>query len=662
MTVATARRIGFGRVLRSPWLWIVAAGYLLRIALMPLTGQHDVMFMPWMTHFINLGHPNLYAYLYDAFGERALTSPGVWAPYPYGFYALTAGWLELLDKLHLVDLAGWNSIWIVAHPARSVFLFKLLYLPFDLAIAYLLYRTVGPLGPAVWAWSPTALYTPFMMGQNDIYPTFFAVAGVYSAVNAVRAGVSRRTHNKWIPSNWALASSVMLGMGSVFKLYPIFLLPPLILIVEKGWRRRAVLLGTGSSFLVVATLPFINTPAFVRGVLFNPEGAQILRGIELFGVPVPLFGLCYVALMAFLLLAEGRFGPEPLWPWSVAVLVIASLLLWSPIMIYWLIWITPLAIGLTRKASKGILAWLVIQLAFVFLLLDQHRELGVALPIHLAPVFNLPNLRASVAIRFPGLSGAYSAYVPFGRTLLVTSLLVSVYFSMKTISAGPATFHRAFRRRWWIFLPAFLLISGLLTSMFFARVLVSRNISYDGHNLELEMGDIVSQEIVSERESINGVRLRSVPRNPEAKLKVCLFGQAKTSLTPLACASRDTTDLVEGDALYFTFERPVEAERGGLVHITIEVLEGGQAIVLPYTTSQNLGLKANGEPVNGSLIISALSTFTVGEAASDLVAKNIVQDAPLSLIIATIAALITGLVGIFVWRNMSLDASEEKSW
>jgi hypothetical protein len=181
-------------ILKSPWFWFVGAGYILRIVFMPITGQHDVMFMPWMTHYINLGHFNLYAFLNERFGNIVIQRVGgVWAPYPYGYFLFTAGWLEFLEKLGLVDLVNWESIWQVAHPARLVFLFKAAYLPFDLCIGYILYQTCGRVGLALWAWSPAAIYTSFMMGQNDIYATTFAVAGTYTASKAIQIASEDRS-------------------------------------------------------------------------------------------------------------------------------------------------------------------------------------------------------------------------------------------------------------------------------------------------------------------------------------------------------------------------------------------------------------------------------------------------------------------------------------
>jgi hypothetical protein len=116
------------RVITSPLFWPVNSGYALRIALMPVTGQYDVMFMPWMTHFVNRGHFNLFALLFDEFGEVVMQRPVVWAPYPYGFYSFTATWLEFLQSMRVLDLTILSSVWQVPYRVWSVFLFKLWYL------------------------------------------------------------------------------------------------------------------------------------------------------------------------------------------------------------------------------------------------------------------------------------------------------------------------------------------------------------------------------------------------------------------------------------------------------------------------------------------------------------------------------------------------------
>ena len=133
------------------------------------------------------------------------------------------------------------------HPARLVFLFKLAYLPFDLSIGYMLHRLSGRIGLALWAWSPAAIYTPFMMGQNDVYATAFAVMGVYTASKALLPHTSTPTRSSWRPANLSILSAIFLGLGSIFKLFPLFLLPPLILILEKKAGARLLMLAVGIS-------------------------------------------------------------------------------------------------------------------------------------------------------------------------------------------------------------------------------------------------------------------------------------------------------------------------------------------------------------------------------------------------------------------------------
>jgi len=74
------RWLSSGRWLRSSYLWLIVSGYLVRIALMPVTGQHDVMFMAWQANFVTQGHLHVYEYLYEQFGEAVMSHPAVWAP------------------------------------------------------------------------------------------------------------------------------------------------------------------------------------------------------------------------------------------------------------------------------------------------------------------------------------------------------------------------------------------------------------------------------------------------------------------------------------------------------------------------------------------------------------------------------------------------------
>ena len=580
-----------------------------------------------------------------------MQSPAVWAPYPYGFYLFTAGWLELLSKLSLVDLDTWQSVWNVSHPARLVFLFKLIYLPFDLGIGYILYKVCGHMGLTLWAWSPLAIYTPFMMGQNDIYPTAFAVAGTYAASKAIQITYQNQSPSL-LPGKWAVLTSVFLGIGSIFKIYPLLLLPPLVLIIEKRWWQRLILLGTGCSFFGLASLPFIATPAYVNGVLFNPEGSKIFQEIQLFSTSISPFLLSYLVLLAYLITADVLPNHRPHLAWFISLIVIAMLFLWVPAPLYWLVWMIPFSISVISKAPRLLLTWALLQLAFPLLLVNEHRELGVALPIHLAKIFNLPNLPTALAVTHPTIYRAFITLLPVVRNLLVVALLVAIWHSVGNLIQSSRSVEYHPRLRWWMGLPTAVLLLSLTVNLLFSRDLLSQNNWYRWQPLTLSAGDYILQELSTERREITGVRLRFTEIAPSANLEVCVYRDGDITQEPIACASRNTTEEVENRVLYFTFEKPIFLENTHPI-AKIQIQGTGATITLPYTTSANKVLWLNETRLNGSLDISTLSSFKITEAFGKLVIENVLQDSWLLVTIVTITTLVVLYLGILVSRSQT---------
>jgi uncharacterized membrane protein len=116
-------------------------------------------------------------------------------------------------------------------------LLKLPYLIFDLLLGFLLYKMVEPrkalLAFGIWVFNPISLYATYMMGQFDIIPAFFSVLSVYFALK------NRLT--------WA---TLALGTAIAFKLYPIFLIIPLITFGKNYWERFKLIMFSLSPYLV----------------------------------------------------------------------------------------------------------------------------------------------------------------------------------------------------------------------------------------------------------------------------------------------------------------------------------------------------------------------------------------------------------------------------
>jgi hypothetical protein len=628
-------------VVRSPWFWLIVAGYLLHVLIMPVTGQHDVMFMPWMSHFINQGHLNLYSFLYENFGEVVMHRPGVWAPYPYGFYALTAVWLNLLDKAGAVNLAAWDSIWQVAYPARHVFLFKFPYLVFDLFIGYILYRTGGRVALALWAWSPAALYTPFMMGQNDIYATAFAAAGVYAASRSSRTSAQAQSVQICSLDKWAILSSILLGIGATFKSFPLFLLPPLAIVTGKNWKSRAFLMSLGCLVFGIFALPFITTPAYVQGVLLNPEATKIFRQIQFFGVSVAPFLVSYVILLGLLIARQDQLDSARD-AWFISLATMALLFIWVPAPFYWLIWITPLLIGVVYKSRMFLLAWFMLQIAFAFIPLAEHRELGVALAIHLSDMFNVPNLPTTLEVAHPVLSQVFSSIWPLVNSFLLASLLLASWYALRALGRQYKHCSYSFKTIILGVMPTLLLLSGLAVNVYLARNLVSRNnyYSWEEHILS-SPEDLLVQELEPLENKATGMRLRFTEASPGAVLKVCLYGSVDLDQEPMGCISKNASEQVENQVLYFLFDNTPFLESGNALAAKIQLETSGTTVALPYSTvNTERKLKFNNMDSTGTLDLSVLSPFSVREAFQSLVVENVLRDGLLLLLMGVTGALV----------------------
>lgn len=590
-------------VLHSPWFWGITGGYLLRLVLMPITAQHDVLFMPWMTRYILEGHWNLYAYLYELGGFKVLT-PIVWAPYPYGFYLHTAGWLWLLDRLHLISLAGWDTIWGIPHVARYVFLMKLAYLPWDLLIGFILYRVGGKRALALWAWSPLAFYTPFIMGQNDIYATALAVGGTYLAAQAAGKSSGAR---------YQALAVLALGLGSCFKLYPLFLLPPLVLWMESRWERRALWLALGMLPIVAVSLPFWKTTAFIVGVVYNHEAGHIFDTVPWLSLPVSPFFMSYAGVTLLPLVSRKR---HPHQAWALSAMTLFFLFLWVQSLFYWWLWLAPFAVILTLRRPSAWWGWLLLQCAWAALLVTQHPDFMAASGKHLSAQLNFSNLVTAAALHWPGL---YRMLVEKGLPLLTTLqlgglLLLSweagqLWRDDDAVAGEPLS---AWFPPLWLMIPVAVWIGSLGLNLWLARQAVP--VSWGAQSWEpftLQSGQVLVQELpLGNHKTLRGVRIQASSNAP-LEVEVCILPTPDAA--PLTCVIRSTAQNLDGASLYVLFE-PLSVSEA---YVRLRVLGEGEV-----TTRLGRGASVtawlDGAALDGAVELLALTPLQLQTVLQDV--------------------------------------------
>ncbi|MFN3706603.1 MAG: hypothetical protein ACK4WM_11500, partial [Thermoflexales bacterium] len=122
------------------------------------------------------------------------------------------------------------------------------------------------------------------------------------------------------------------------------LAPPFALLLGRRWSERLILLAIPALIFAVSAAPFLSTPAFVQGVLFNFEGVRLFSPAQIFAQPVSLFVLAYIALTLFLIMRPASASRSSD-PWLVGLIVFASQQLFSWTQFYWAVWLTPFLIG-----------------------------------------------------------------------------------------------------------------------------------------------------------------------------------------------------------------------------------------------------------------------------------------------------------------------------
>ena len=417
-------------LLRVGWFVLIAAAYLLRLSFMPLTAQNDLLLMAWKAHHINQGHWNIYAYLAGPHDERDVVNGHPPAAYPYGFYAAMAGWLEVLRRAGFIDFGGWNTQWAIPSHAWWFLLLKLPYLASDLLIGIMLFRAARPgrglLAWAGWAWSLSGAYL-LLMGQNDLYPTLFTVGAAWLGGRALQAQRSQQTQRGAV---LAAASMALLGLGATFKIIPLALAAPFALVLASQWRVRLLLAAIPMAIFGASAAPFITTPAFVSGVLFNWEGMRIFSAAQIFASPVSLFVMAYMALLIILVVRPASLA-SPVDLWAIGAALFSSLFLFSWSQFYWAVWLTPFVVALIAhdagRYRYWLTLWLVIEVTFAILLFSLHRDFSIGLLAGMSLSFRFAQLDTVLALFAPVLRQPMEIFWTTARSAqTATRLLVFV--------------------------------------------------------------------------------------------------------------------------------------------------------------------------------------------------------------------------------------------
>lgn len=391
---------------------IIGFAIILRLLLMPITYHSDIQPFDLAGYLFQSGvGANFYDYLPAQSSDSAILKvyPSNLFNYPpavYFFLGSVDNVMTIFTPADIREVFLFNVKDSFGKLVTNLHLFslKLVYIPFDIGIAWLLWRLVEKkfrlIVLSLWLFNPVVLFGIYMMGQFDVIPAFFTVLAIY----LVKVNGSNR--NIWF-------SAICLGLGAAFKIYPILLLPVLASL-NISWRHRVGILIVGFGVYVLSISPFLlssgfRSTALVAGQTMKSLYAQIpLSGGE--SVLLYIATLICVYLLFFVKTAERNQLGERM------MIIMMIFFMFTHFHPQWFLWTVPfLILNIVNTNFKSVLGQIVIYLAWFAGLwfFDSGMTIGLFAPIW-------PNLYNGQSIW--ELVG-YQVDVNFAR-----SLIASVFF------------------------------------------------------------------------------------------------------------------------------------------------------------------------------------------------------------------------------------------
>jgi hypothetical protein len=334
--------------------WLLAA-YLIRLLLMPITAQADLVS--------------------NGFQSAMLSFHGIWLPSPDSplYFYLLAGWMKIFEPIMPIgiywDLPAMINFGTTYNQGTTalilrlsdpnvynfLFLSKAIYLIPDFLAGFMLLRVFdkpreGLLAFKLWMLNPISLFVTYVIGQFDIFVALFLTLSLVAVYK-----------KKYI------YAAAFLGIGCAFKIFLIALLP-LVLLPLISDKTKLVKVKNLIASVVLAVLPFLifyfstrlwplytasynlstNKPTFAFfGLLLNRTNT--LTTNSGFNDYLYIFVACYFALLIFFYLAKA-YSYEGYWTIGLSIFLLYYA--FSFFHVQWYLWVQPLIVIALVKYRK----------------------------------------------------------------------------------------------------------------------------------------------------------------------------------------------------------------------------------------------------------------------------------------------------------------------
>lgn len=353
---------------------------LIRLVLSPVTYHSDIQTYDLAAYVISQGNIlNFYDYLPNLAKDNPIANnfPNFNFNYPPAVYFI----VSLIATFFNLVFGGEFLLNFILNPKQlfggfdlyaHLLLLKLPFLVVELGTVWLIFKLFevqkeAKIALFFWLFNPVVIFAIFMVGQFDIVPVFFTVLSLFLLKKYQYKGL--------------FLAALSLGLGAAFKIYPFFLLVPLVSL-SQNWKIRFWLIILGIIPYLLSILPFLPSSGFRSSALL---AGQTLKS---FYAQIPVSGgesiILFISFLGFfyILFLINRTSINNLWQrYLVTLLIFFMFTHFHP---QWLLWIIPFFVfDLAKKNLKNIIPFILITLSWFasLFLFDSGLNIGLFAPL-----------------------------------------------------------------------------------------------------------------------------------------------------------------------------------------------------------------------------------------------------------------------------------------
>lgn len=391
---------------------VLILGVILRVFIAATTFHSDTQAFNLAGYVVSSGNIlNLYDYLPNLADADPIKHIAVfnyppaiyWFSGLFNFFFSNILNLKFLNEFLLDAPSNYANVFFNLH----LLFLKIPYLIPDLLIGFILLKIFKAprsyLAFALWMFNPINIFATYMMGQFDVIPTFFTILSIYL-----------------IYKNKLGYAALALGGGIAFKLYPVFLVIPLLMLSKNNIERMKLVFFALLPYLI-SIVPYLFSSNFRTTALFATQSSKSLYASILVSGGESILLFPTFLLFYYLIIWVKRIS---LAPWVLYTIPLLLFYIFTHFHSQWLLWLTPfLIIDLSKEKYRNTLPIILIMVSFFGSLLFFDPSLTVNIFAPLAPSLKgLPSIWTML-----GANMDYNFSRSILQTILVASSLYLIY-------------------------------------------------------------------------------------------------------------------------------------------------------------------------------------------------------------------------------------------